>query len=225
MRLSNTAQALLLLALMGGIALTEAAKERITVKNHGIKFKVDWWDDGRTDPYRVSFTKKNVVSKYTFDAAGRLTLLYVDDDGYIFTMAIQAGIGDMAEVQSMSAPPDRMLISMPEDKEADEMKMDRGRRLYDCPDCEQTWDTICDIGLKDVCYWVGLEIDIFTLKTVTSIELMCKKFTKECTRSATTTCEGICTEGGFHLRGGKTCAKVRLLFSCLLPDTFVCNKV
>ena len=203
MKQSNTAQASLLLALIAGIAVTNATRERITVKNHGIKFKVDWWDDGRTDPYRVSFTKQDVSSEYFFDAAGRLKSLNVDDAVYQFTMAMEA-VGDTAGVQSLSAPADRMLHSMEDDPELNEMEFDHHRRrLYDCSDCEETWDTMCDIGLEDVCYWVGKATNLFTSDAQISIKRMCTKFAKECLKSAETTCEGMCTEGGMSFRGGQ----------------------
>ena len=196
MKLSNAEQVALVFALIGGVAVSEATKERITVKNHGINFKVDWWDDGRINPYQVSFTKNDVPSEYTFDAAGRLKLVYVDGDGYQFTMFLKAG-GDALAVQSLAGPVDRMLLSMQEEMEVDEMEIDHRRRLYDCSDCERTWDAMCDVGLEDVCYWVGLETDLFSEDTQISIKKMCKKFTKECTVSAEAICEEICTEGGF----------------------------
>lgn len=193
MKPSKAVRASVLIALIAEIAVTEATRERITVKNHGVKFKVDWWDDGRAYPYRVWFTKNLVSSKYTFDAAGRLAQLYVDEAGYTFST-------DTGEVQPVS---DRMLLSGQQETQADETEMEmememEHRRLYDCPDCEQTWDTMCDIGLEDVCYWANEEVDLFNDDTVTSLNKMCIKFTKECTTSAETTCQGMCTEGGFR---------------------------
>ena len=219
MKYENAAIASLLLAFIAGIAVTEAARERITVKNHGIKFNVDWWDNGREEPYRVSFNKNGVSSKYTFDAAGRLTSLEVDDAEYQFTMAIEAD-GDTAGVQSLSAPADRMLLPMHEDPEGDEMEFDHHRRrLYDCSDCEQTWDTMCDIGLADVCYWVGREADTFTQDAKTSIKKMCIKFAKECNTSAETTCDGMCIEGGLDFLRWKTCVTVNNVHPTLLCRT------
>lgn len=198
MKHSNAVQASLLLALIAGSSVTEAARERIVVRNYGIRFKVDWWDDGRVLPYRVRFRKKGVASRYVFDAGGRLRLLYVDDAAYQFTIIVQAG-GEAVDVQALSSSSDRML-STPNGADVDHHR----RRLYDCSDCEETWDTICEVGLADVCYWVGKAEDVFTADTQKSIRRMCNWFGKECTTSAETTCDGICIEGGaFDFRGRK----------------------
>lgn len=82
---SKAVEASVLIALIAGIAVTEATRERLTVRNHVITFKIDCWDDGRTDPYRVWPTTNAVSSKYTFDAARRLPLLYVDEAGHAFS--------------------------------------------------------------------------------------------------------------------------------------------
>lgn len=70
----------------------------------------------------------------------------------------------------------------------------RRRRLYDCVDCEQTWDTLCDQGLETVC---DLEDygSLFGSSAEVSIRLFCDNFSSVCARfSASDVCDGECEE-------------------------------
>ena len=188
MKTSSVAQTAFLLALTAGTG--NATRCLTTVKNFGVKFKMYWWDDGRDEPYRMSFTKRGIYSAYAFNALGELQSITVEGEEQTFSTS-----------RKLRATPEktgsRKLLAMDEDLEADEMEFEQDyhrRRLYECSDCENTWDTLCDTGLADVCAvvaWGGLTGD-----AKTALKIFCTKFTKECdAASGEETCADDCTEG------------------------------
>eukprot|EP00904_Undaria_pinnatifida_P013074 jgi/Undpi1/8898/HiC_scaffold_25.g11360.m1 len=187
MKTSSVAQTAFLLALTAGTG--NATRYLTTVKNFGVKFKMYWWDDGRDEPYRMSFTKRGIYSAYAFNALGELQSITVEGEEQTFSTS-----------RKLRATPEktgsRKLLAMDEDLEADEMEFEQDyhrRRLYECSDCENTWDTLCDTGLADVCAvvaWGGLTGD-----AKTALKIFCTKFTKECdAASGEETCADDCTE-------------------------------
>ena len=43
--------------MMAGINVGEATGDRITVTTYKRNHRIDWWDDDRDEPYRVTFWK------------------------------------------------------------------------------------------------------------------------------------------------------------------------
>lgn len=68
--------------LAGTVSVTEAAKERLTVEEDGISFKIDRYDDGRRIPYRLVFKEDGARSTYKFDTAGMVTNIKVGTQKY-----------------------------------------------------------------------------------------------------------------------------------------------
>ena len=188
MKTSTVAQTAFLLALAAGPG--SATRYSTTVKNFGVKFKVLWWDDGRDEPYRMAYTKKGIYSVFKFNAMGELQSITVEGEDQNFSTSRKL-------IAAPKGSESSKVVDMQENVEADERELDQEhhrRRLYACSDCENTWNTLCNTGLADVCaVWSSgaLKGD-----AKTAVKLFCKKFNKECdAASAEETCADDCTEG------------------------------
>lgn len=114
--------------------MAEAARNRITVRSFRTNYKIDWWGDGRVEPYRVIYNKFSLKSIYTFEASGSLKTLTVGNTQYTFNPSIEAN--GTVEVQEFST--ESRMLRASEDDEAIEGVDSDFRRLYDCEDCEET---------------------------------------------------------------------------------------
>eukprot|EP00904_Undaria_pinnatifida_P013069 jgi/Undpi1/8893/HiC_scaffold_25.g11355.m1 len=187
MKTSTVAQTAFLLALAAGPG--SATRYSTTVKNFGVKFKVLWWDDGRDEPYRMAYTKRGIYSVFNFNAMGELQSITVEGEEQTFSTSRKL-------IATPKGSESSKVVDMQENVEADERELDQEhhrRRLYACSDCENTWNTLCNTGLADVCaVWSSgaLKGD-----AKTAVKLFCKKFNKECdAASAEETCADDCTE-------------------------------
>lgn len=191
MRTSSAAKVSLVLVLIAGCFIAEAARDRITVRSFRTNYRIDRWDDGRAEPYRVIFRKFRVKSIYTFEESGSLKTLTVGDTQYTFSSTREEGNSSPA-VQALSAG-SRMLLGS--QAEAFQDAPSEHRRLYDCTDCEGTWDKLCGVGIVDVCAWVPFLPNVFNEDAQSSLTIMCNALGAACEASAFDTCEGQCVEG------------------------------
>lgn len=183
MRMSNAGHVSLLLVLGVGSFVTEAAKDTITVRTSDTIYWVDRFDDGRDEPYQVllwSFGQDSAT--YTFEESGQLKTLTAGNTKYTFTTSTGS----------------RMLLASAAEA-VEDTPSDR-RRLFDCADCEETWDNLCGVGIVDVCGWVELLPNVFNEDAQSALTRMCRGFGAACDTSAFDTCEGQCTEGEISLR-------------------------
>eukprot|EP00904_Undaria_pinnatifida_P013079 jgi/Undpi1/8901/HiC_scaffold_25.g11363.m1 len=187
MKISSASQASLLLALIAGFSVSEATRHRLIVRSYRTNYKIDWWDNGRADPYRIIFKKSGLKSVYKFLESGSLSTLTIGNTRYTFSQSAGS-----LEVPSSEDIGSRMLLA-PEDEDAEEVHFGH-RRLYDCPDCEETWDTLCDVGIEEVCGWVELLPSVFESDAQYSLTVMCTAMAAACDTSAADTCEGQCIE-------------------------------
>eukprot|EP00904_Undaria_pinnatifida_P013068 jgi/Undpi1/8892/HiC_scaffold_25.g11354.m1 len=212
MKTSSVTQTAILLALAAGTG--SATRYLTTFKNFGVKFRIYWWDDGRDEPYRMAFTKRGIYSAYTFNKNGKLKSITVEGEEQTFSTSrkLIATAEDNAARKLLTVQEDqdeemttlsegiasRSLTTMQEDLEVDETELNQEnhrRRLYACSDCENSWDTMCDRGLGDVCgvvAWGGLTGD-----AKNAVKLFCTKFNKECDAAyanGETPCADDCTE-------------------------------
>lgn len=67
---------------VGTITFADAARERMTVEEDGITFKVDLFDDGRSNPYKVAFTQGGTQSSFRLNGAGKVAKINVGSDKY-----------------------------------------------------------------------------------------------------------------------------------------------
>lgn len=192
MKLSSASQASVLLALIAGSSVSEATRNSVTVSSFWTNYWVDWYDDGRDEPYEVIFRKYGVSSIYTFQESGSLKTLSAGNYKYTFSTEVEAGDGSQETLSSADIG-SRMLLAS-EARDIEEVHTG-SRRLYECTDCEETWDTLCDVGLDDVCYWVQLLPSVFSEEAQFSLVTMCSEFGAACDTSAFDTCDGQCTEG------------------------------
>ena len=196
MRVSSAVPASLLLVLIGGCFVVEAARHRFAVRKNRTTYRIDWWDDGRVEPYRVIYRKRRLKSIYTFEELGRLKTLTVGTTKYTFSYDIEAANGT-PEVQA-STTESRMLFTSDEDEAVEEVHSGH-RRLYDCADCEETWDTLCGVGIVDVCSWVPFLPSVFNEDAQSSLTIMCTGLGTACEMSAFDACEGKCLAGELHV--------------------------
>ena len=178
MMLSSASKGPFLLALIAGCFVAEGVRNRITIKSYKTNYRVDWYDDGRDNPYRVTFWKFGLKSVYKFDESGNLRALTAGDDRFTF----DEDIGSRK-------------LAAPQEADVEEEHSSR-RRLYDCTDCEETWDTLCDVGLADACYLDENNPDYFTEDAEDSVRRMCSAFGAACETAASEACDGQCTEDG-----------------------------
>lgn len=182
MRMSNAGHASLLLVLGVGCFVVAAARDTITVRTPDTIYWVDRFDDGRDEPYQVSlWSFSQASSSFTFEESGQLKTLTAGNTKYTFTTPNGS----------------RMLLASPVDV-VEDVPSDR-RRLYDCADCEETWNNLCGVGIVDVCGWVELLPNVFNEEAQSALTRMCRGFGAACETSAFDTCEGQCTEGDISL--------------------------
>lgn len=177
MRMSTAAHVPLLLVLIVGSFVVEAARHRITVKTYKTNYRVDSWDDGRDEPYRVTYWKFGLKSVYLFKASGTLTSLTVRGREYTFP----SGEGS------------RKLLPVLGNEAGEEVHSGR-RRLFPCADCEEAWDVLCDVGLADVCFLDEFPRDDFNEDAEDSTRRFCSAFGAACETPAFDSCEGQCVE-------------------------------
>ena len=158
--------------------MVEAARQRITIKTYKTNYRVDWWDDGRDEPYRVTYWKFGLKSVYLFQESGNLTSLTVRGREYM----IPSNHGS------------RMLLPSIADEVAEEVHSSH-RRLFPCADCEETLDVLCNVGLKDVCFLDEFPLDDFNEDAKDSTRRFCSAFGAACETPAFDTCDGQCIEG------------------------------
>ena len=161
--------------------MAEAARNRITVTKYKTNHRIDWWDDGRDEPYRVTFWKFGLKSIYLFGESGNLRSLTVRGREYTFPSTIGS----------------RMLLPSEVQEVVDDNHSSR-RRLFPCADCEETWDTLCGVGLADVCFLNEFPQEGFNDDAEDSLRRMCSAFGAACETSAFDTCEGQCITGELH---------------------------
>ena len=174
MHSSGVEQTALLLTLVAACLSADASRNRVTVRKYRTNFRVDSWDDDRNDPYRVTFWKFGLKSIYTFDTSGNIRTLTARDTLYTF--------------ESEVAP--RMLEDSDDDAEGD---VGVGPRGISCTDCSATWNILCDVGMKDVCYLNDNPEDGFDEDAQDSLRRMCSGFGAACELSAFNACDGQCT--------------------------------
>ena len=177
MRMSRASNASVLLVLGIGCFVAEAARNTVTVTTPDTIYWIDRWDDGRDEPYQVLLWKFGQDSAvYTFEESGHLKTLTAGNTKYTFS----APNGSRKLLASRAEP-------------VDDIPTDR-RRLYDCTDCEETWENICGVGIVDICSWVELLPNVFNEDAQSALTTMCRGFGAACDTSAFDTCEGQCTE-------------------------------
>ena len=196
MLMSGAVQALLLLALIAGGIMTEGAGDTLLVKDQHIFFRIAWWGDGGVEGYEVYFTAYEISSIYTFDASGRLTTLKVADARFTLERDTETA-AVTPEVQSSSILPTSGFRGhlVQQDEAVEDAAFSYRRRHNSCTGCEETWDTLCDRSLVDMCYWADVPPYVFTKDAQISLLTMCSAFETACETSAGTACVGICLDG------------------------------
>lgn len=179
MKLSRAAQGSILLALAGTCFEAKAqSRNRITVQSYNTKYMFDVWDDGRDEPYRVTYWKFGIKSVYTFDVSGHVTTLSAGDTLYKFRLGV----------------PSRMLRTSSDDSIEDARHLE-SRSLFTCFDCEVAWKTLCDVGLVEVCFWDDNNPAEFDKDAENSVRRFCSAVGNACKRSAGDICDGGCLPG------------------------------
>lgn len=162
--------------LIAGISVGEAARHRITERYDGIQFKLDWFDDERSLPYQAFYRTGGITSTYMFDSNGIVKEFKVDGETYAVKHKRN---GKIKKVKHTSRR--RSLAGDGEDglDETDGRELttavDGRRRLYDCYDCELTWEMIRDYGVDSICDLVAFASSV-TDEAADSIDLFCETF-------------------------------------------------
>lgn len=148
----------------------------MTVRKYRTDHKIDWWDDGRVEPYRVKFSKFGLRSVYRFGKSGTLKSLTVGAKK--FTFSSDLGF--------------RMLHVVGEGEGEQEPSSGDRHPPFPCSDCEDTWEKLCGEGLDDVCALHQYPRHDFNANALDSVRRMCTAFGAACETSAPDTCEGKC---------------------------------
>lgn len=199
-----------LVLLASNMPTAEAARESITVEAGDITFSIDRFDDGRTKPYRVTFTGEDgVKSIYRLNAAGFVTNIVIAAEKY---RVLYDSNGDLSEVRLTSSSERRGLLDdegqgksdggllLGGDGRGDALvnnnspRRGRRRRLYACDDCVEAWDAVCDDGIPSVCDLVDYGHP-FSESAEASIATMCDEMGGACSSSGgDEACSGQCDE-------------------------------
>lgn len=176
MGLSRAVQASVLLSLVAACVGQEtASRNRITDRTWRTNYRVDSWDDGRDDLYRVTFWKFGLKSVYLFNIDGHVTFLTARDT--LYTLDVDVG---------------SRMLHVPSTEALEDVHFDLSGLKIDCPVCEVTWNTLCDVGLPEVCFLHNNPLDVFDNDAIDSVRRMCSSFGEACRTSASETCDGQC---------------------------------
>lgn len=201
----------------------QAARDRMTVEEGGVSFKVDRYDDGRSRPYRVIFTQDGVRSRYRFNTDGYVMNIKTGSETY---KVLYRSDGDLKRVDLTSSGRRTLDEEVREASavvEQDNLfESDRRRRLYACGHCAEAWDAICNGGVLSVCALVGYGTPLSAVAEA-SIETMCGTFGEACLRlDACDACAGQC-EGGDD-ECGDPCGTGAIRAddgACVCPEGFI----
>lgn len=175
MRHSTATLAFLGSVLLSGFSVIDGANERLSVIEGGVKFKIDWYDDGRSKPYKAVFSDDGVRSIYKFNAEGRVMQIKVDSEKY---KVLYKSNGDLRRVKLTSSRR-RDLVEERGDQDAFDAGNEEAsfvhRRLYACDDCEETWDVMCDEAVSTVCELEGYGSPLGQAASA-SIKTLCDTF-------------------------------------------------
>lgn len=137
--------------LLATITATHGAKERMTVTEGSIKFKVDNYDDGRNRPYQVKFTTDDVFSRYKFEPDGLIRYIKAGTEKY---RVVYRSDGSLRRVKRTDSGA-RMLAEFGEEGDLEDFSEEgtefAHRRLYACDDCEIAWNAVCGVGITSLC--------------------------------------------------------------------------
>ena len=153
------------------------SRRRISVRTYRTNYRIDTWDDGREELYRVTYWKFGLKSVYTFDAGGHVRTLTARDT--LFTFELTA--------------PSRMLMDSADDA-LEEVGGDLPRAI-DCDTCETTWNTLCDVGLAEVCLLNANNPADFDNDAANSVRRFCGAVGAACERTASDVCGRQCFGG------------------------------
>lgn len=191
--------------LLSGFSVIDGARERLSVTEGGVKFKIDWYDDGRSKPYRAVFSDDGVRSTYQFNAEGRVAQIKVDSEKYKILYNSKMSYksdGDLRKVKLTSSGR-RDLVEEGGDQDAFDAGNEEAsfvhRHLYACDDCEETWDVMCNEAVSTVCELVGYGSP-FSQAASGSIITLCDTFgTDACSSySGAEICQDQCDTGKLH---------------------------
>ena len=159
------------------------SRQRIHIRTHRTNYRIDTWDDGRDEQYRMTYWKFGLKSVYTFDAGGHVRTLTARHTLYTFDLDV----------------PSRMLMDSTDDA-LEEVETDLAP-VIDCATCETTWNTMCDVGLTEVCFLYENSPAEFDNDAENSVRRFCRGVGAACARTASDVCIGQCVGG--KIRGNK----------------------
>lgn len=175
----------LLLAALAALPVIDAV-DTLYVSQDNTRFTVDRWDDSRTYPNRITFSKKGVKSVYSYTADGKVKKIVVGSKTYLVTYKANG------DVKKVSLSGSRRTLVEEGDVETYEGvgdKIQEGAAMFDprrqlltgyaCEDCEDTMEKMCGVGLKSVCQ-LKVYTSPFDSNAVASIKTMCTTFGRAC---------------------------------------------
>ena len=95
MNASRVAQATFLFPLIAGAG--NATRYLTNVKTFKVKIKMYWWDNGRDEPYRMTFNKKDFYFAYTFNTHGQWQTITVEGEKQSLSTSIIAPDGSLGQ--------------------------------------------------------------------------------------------------------------------------------
>lgn len=200
------AAAVLLLAAAFPATQATPLWEKLQATEEDVSFNVGFRDGGYTKPYRMKFIEDGVRSVYKFTADGCVSNIKVGSERY--EPIFDNSNGDVTGVVQTSTSGRRNLFEVAEDGEEDAEEEEvvsvlGRRRLYECDDCVDTWDAVCDEGVPCVCELLNFasELSDAAEKSMTTV---CETFGSACSGSSgSEACDGQCEGGEEESTGGR----------------------
>lgn len=158
--------------------------QQIELAEGDVNFKITYFGDGRTTPYRMYFWEKSLTgSSFRFD----------EDGDVVYFKAGSKVYHDRKEMKDGSVA----FMSKPEMKnkghsKADDSPMDdEVFANFDCDKCTAALSTVCESGLPAFCD--KLDPQCLHRDGYSSVSILCNNFRRACTTWAVD-CEDVCTE-------------------------------
>lgn len=158
------------------------------------EFRLNYWADGRSRPYRTQFVGGGLTSNYLYNEEGYINLFRIGS--MLWGVWYRSESISRVELlnpggqqrRELRASDNNMVISTPNQPSG-----------IDCLHCEEMWSVVCE-SHETIAAGTACEIRawkngaLFDLETSRSLNTMCNVFTEKCRKvAAADACGGQCT--------------------------------
>lgn len=169
------------------------SSELMKVTLNQTEFRLNYWADGRSRPYRVQFIQDGLISNYFYNEEGYINLFRIGT----MLWGVWYRSESIARVELLN-PGGKLRREL---RASENMAISTRHQpsLLHCLQCEAIWSTVCE-SHETIASGTACEVNawkngaLFDHGTSRSLNTMCNVFTETCRKvSRADACEGQCT--------------------------------